>query len=115
MAHHGDMPFGAYDKDTQDKMNDLREKLKDEHLKSQLGPTGDFPQGKLSKNDEGGITFAVGVRNQKVVIDFGNPVAWIGMDPGQAVALAQTLISHARRARIIGDKPVEVRIGAITE
>lgn len=69
--------------------------------KKKLGATGKYPQGKLSSTDEGEIQFAVGSdpRARKVVIDFGKPVAWLGMDPGDAEVLAQKLIEHARRAR----------------
>ena len=60
------------------------------------GATGEFPGGKLTAHDEGEIAFVVGSHDGKVVIEFGGPVAWIGMSPEQAVELAKTLRSHAR-------------------
>lgn len=64
-----------------------------------LGPTGKYPQGKLTPKDEGEIRIAVGSKDGKVVMDFGKPTAWIGMDPEQADAIADSLREHARAAR----------------
>jgi hypothetical protein len=63
-----------------------------------IGATGQHPEGKLTPHDEGGIQFAVGVKDHKVCVDFGTPVAWIGFGPEQAVELGQLLIRHAREA-----------------
>lgn len=60
-----------------------------------LGATGEFPQGKLTEQDEGEIRMAVGAANGKVVIDFGQPTAWVGMDPLQARELAASLMEKA--------------------
>lgn len=62
-----------------------------------LGATGEFPDGKLTPDDEGGLQFSIGHRNGKVVLDFGTPAVWIGMEPQQAVELAQSLFDHARQ------------------
>lgn len=79
MAHHGTGPFSA------------------EML---LGATGAFPQGKLTKEDEGEIRIAVGQRDGKVILDFGKPIAWIGMDAEQAAQIAESLASHAAEIRL---------------
>lgn len=63
-----------------------------------IGATGEHPEGKLNAGDEGGIQFAVGVKDGKVCLDFGTPVAWLGMNPGDALTLASSLIEHARKA-----------------
>ena len=84
MAHHGSDP-----REIQKMMRDLR-----------LGPTGEFPQGKLTDDDEGEIRIAVGQLNGKVVIDFGKPTAWIGFDPEQADAIADSLHQHATELRL---------------
>jgi hypothetical protein len=60
-----------------------------------LGPTGQFPQGKLTPHDEGEIRIAIGIENGKVVMHFGKEIAWIGFDPAQAHSLAQSLIEKA--------------------
>lgn len=61
-----------------------------------LGPTGAFPEGKLTENDEGELAFAVGTLKQKVVINFNTPIASLGMTPNQARDLASVLWQHAR-------------------
>lgn len=107
MSHHGEIPFDALDEDAQRKMRevfDQRRKLADAFRQSQIGATGEFPEGKIAEHDEGEIAFAVGHRHGKVLIEFGTPVAWMGMNPQQAIALANTLITHAKRCRLIGDK-----------
>jgi hypothetical protein len=119
MSHHGDEQFGAYDAQTAERMRELsealgRDRAKDLHRKASIGATGEFPAGQLSKDDEGEIAFAVGSRGGKVVLDFGDPVAWVGMDPQQAIALANTLINHAKKARLIGVAKVDTRHTAKT-
>jgi hypothetical protein len=64
-------------------------------MKQALGPTGEHPRGMLTPTDEGGIRFAVGSKNGVVVIDFGKPVAWVGMPPAEARQLAESLVKHA--------------------
>lgn len=82
---------------------ELRRSLaKKEQLLDTVGPTGTFPDGKMSPQDEGGIVFAVGGHGGKVTIDFGKPVHSIGMTPHQAMGLANMLIKKARAANIIG-------------
>lgn len=104
MGHHGEFPEGS----------PLDDNLRREHLerakalmdskirevigKPLIGATGEHPEGKLNQDDEGGIQFAIGVKDGKVVIDFGNPVSWLGMNPGDALKLAESLIARAREA-----------------
>jgi len=64
---------------------------------AQLGATGRFPGGKLGESDEGEIRLVVGVVEGKVVVNFGKPVAWLGMEREEAMGLARGLIKHARR------------------
>jgi hypothetical protein len=59
------------------------------------GSTGQFPHGKLTPQDEGGIRFMVGSKDGVVIVDFGKPVAWLGMPPSDARALAESLVKHA--------------------
>lgn len=65
---------------------------------SRVGATGDFPDGKLSKDDEGGLRLKVGVVDSRVVIDFGKPVTWIGFRPNEAYEFAKLIRKHAKRA-----------------
>lgn len=86
MAHHGD------DIDT------LRKFL---GLQDGLGATRRFPEGTLNDNDEGEIRVAIAAdrAQQKVIIDFGKPVAWIGFTAEQATELGEMLIQKAMECR----------------
>jgi hypothetical protein len=75
------------------------------------GAIGAYPDGKLAASDEGSIQFAVGGKDGKVVIDFGTPVAWLGMTPQQAADLASTILSKAREVGRQNGEMIHVRIG----
>jgi hypothetical protein len=60
-----------------------------------IGPTGDFPRGKFNADDEGGLCFAVGHQDKTVIVNFGKPVKWIGLDANGAMELAELIIAHA--------------------
>ena len=60
-----------------------------------LGPTGDFPLGKLNPDDEGGLKLAISQEKGVVRIDFGKPTAWIGLPPDLALEFAATIAKHA--------------------
>lgn len=60
-----------------------------------LGPTREYPQGKIHSTDEGEIKMAIGTKENKVVIHFGTPTAWIGMDKEQAIQFGKTIIEKA--------------------
>ena len=79
-------------------------------MSNKLGPTGDFPNGKLNAHDEGGLRLAVGVEGANVVIAFGKPVAWLGMPPAEAVQLAEMIIKHARTLAKEAGIVLEVRL-----
>ena len=99
MSHHGSEPFDGMPEDPERKhardkmMRDLMGSAKDFR-----GALGDFPEGQLTKTDEGAVQFSVGEKNGKVVLDFGTPVNWVGMNPQQAADLATLLLKHARSA-----------------
>lgn len=79
-----------------------------EEIRKQLGATGQFPEGKVTKEDEGEIRLAIGSKTGTVFIEFGKPVAWIGFTPQQAMQIASTLLDHARSAYVVGTyKPAE--------
>jgi len=63
-----------------------------------LGPTGRFPRGKLTSDDEGELRLAITHQAGKVIVDFGGPVAWIGLDPADVRQLAEALLEHASLA-----------------
>lgn len=107
MSHHGSDPFDGPEGEG------IRKLLAD--LKSTAsnfrGPIGAYPDGMLTPKDEGSIQFAVGGKDGKVVIDFGSPVAWVGMTPQQAMDLAATIMSHARKVARENGETVHITIG----
>jgi hypothetical protein len=74
--------------------------------KKPFGATGYFPQGQLNDDDQGGIN--IGVAYDKldgiVRVEFGKPVAWLGLPPPEAIEFAKHLLRHA------GAKKIEIEI-----
>jgi len=68
--------------------------------REKVGPTGKFPDGKLTTHDEGELTLSIGLMHKTIVMDFGVPVAWIGFT-AEAVAIAEKLVSAAEQAEKI--------------
>lgn len=65
-----------------------------------IGATGRFPGGKLTPEDDGELKFAITAAKGKVVVEFGTPVKWFGMNGEQARELAKVLEHRAREADI---------------
>lgn len=59
-----------------------------------IGPTGDYPQGKLNEDDEGGlgILVATDIGSGTVRIQFGKRISWLGMDVETASELAAAIV-----------------------
>jgi hypothetical protein len=112
MGHHGSDPFGEDPenmKAKQEAFADMKRKLMD--TAAFRGALGDFPEGMLTKSDEGAIQFGVTVKDGKVVLDFGTPVAWVGMTPQQAADLASIMMKRAREAARLNGEMVSFTIG----
>lgn len=83
------------------KKPELSEELRQQFYRSLgVGPTGDYPHGKLSADDEGGIKMALthfdapdGKR--MVRLDFGKPIAWLALPREQAIEFGRLVIRHA--------------------
>ena len=60
-----------------------------------LGAVNTFSRGKLTPEDEGDLRLAVFVKDGTVMIDFGKPVAWLGLDSQTCRELANTLLKRA--------------------
>jgi hypothetical protein len=103
MSHHGSDPF-----DNPDRKETFKKLLEATAFR---GALGDFPEGQLSKSDEGAIQFAIGVKDGKVILDFGTPTAWVGMNPQQAADLASTLLKRAREAGRMNGQSIAFTIG----
>ncbi len=67
----------------------------------------EYPSGRVSPDDDGALAFAIGSDPETgiVRIDFNKHVSWLGMEPQQAVELAQMLIKHARA---VSKEPISV-------
>lgn len=64
-----------------------------------VGPTGQFPDGKMSHDDEGELKIGVAHDQDHVRIAFGKPVDWLGLDRETAINLAKLIVEHARQIR----------------
>lgn len=61
------------------------------------GATGKFPRGLLNAGDEGELRMAIAAdrANGIVRLDFGKPVAWLGLPAAEARALGSALLQKA--------------------
>ena len=68
--------------------------------KREFGATGRFPQGKLNDGDEGELRLGVAYdRLDGIVrVEFGKPVAWLGLPPPQAIQFAKMILANAAKA-----------------
>lgn len=60
-----------------------------------LGRTDKFPQGKLNGGDAGEIVVGIRIEQGKVILGFGDPITWLGMDPASARQVAEGLLQAA--------------------
>jgi hypothetical protein len=113
MSHHGIEPFDEKDEPERIEQIQKRNQLMRDLLNTTgfRGALGDFPEGKLTSHDEGSIQFAIGIKDGKVIIDFGTPVHWLGLNPQQAADLASSLLSKAREAGRRNGETVSFMIG----
>lgn len=107
MSHHGSDPFD--DPKKIERLEQMKKALLD--TSAFRGALGEFPEGKVSATDEGAIQFAIGVKDGKVILDFGTPVAWVGMNPQQAADLASTILKRAKEAARANGQSVAFTIG----
>ena len=123
MGHHSDQPFDgdpeAFRAAFEKKEEEMAAIQKRQTLMRDLldttgfrGAIGSFPEGKLTKQDEGAIQFAVGEQDGKVVIDFGTAVHWVGMTPQQAADFASSIMAKARLAGRKAGQTITMTIGA---
>lgn len=100
MHHSSDEPQGLIKRIADEaKRKQMEDAVRQLESQMGLGATGQFPQGKLDATDEGELKLAVGIEDDKVVIAFGKPVAWFGMDWKQAMQLAFSLKAKAEQVR----------------
>lgn len=109
MSHHGQDPFDPTDPARRETFDAFKRKMMD--TTAFRGALGDFPEGQLTKSDEGAIQFGISTKDGKVILDFGTPVAWVGMNPQQAADLASLLLKRAREAARRNGESVAFTIG----
>jgi hypothetical protein len=70
--------------------------------KRQTGATGTFPYGHLNDDDQGALKIAVAYDKLDgiVRVDFGKPVAWLGLPKDQTIAFARALLKHAGASKV---------------
>jgi hypothetical protein len=61
--------------------------------------TDQFPRGKLNADDEGELQVRIGVRDKALIIDFGKPVVWLGLDYHTAMSLAANIMKRAQEIK----------------
>jgi hypothetical protein len=66
-------------------------------MKPRFGATGRYPFGKVDRHDEGELQMGLAAdhANGIVRLDFGKPVAWLGLPAREARDLARVLIEKA--------------------
>lgn len=110
MSHHSDEPFDGAEGPNFQKRQALFRSLMETTAEFR-GALGTFPAGKLVPHDEGAIQFAVKSEGDKVVLDFGTSVRWVGMTPQDAADLASSLMKWARLVGRKNGETITMTIG----
>jgi hypothetical protein len=68
-----------------------------------------YPSGRVRPDDDGELAYAVGNDPNKgiVFVDFGKQVNWLGLEPKDAINMAQLLIKHARA---VSKEPIAIQL-----
>lgn len=69
-----------------------------EKSKEEIGPTGDYPQGKLNESDEGALNIGLATIDGNVMFNFGKPIVWFAMPLNEAYSFAELIIAKANEA-----------------
>jgi hypothetical protein len=56
-----------------------------------VGATGNFPDGKLTEKDEGELQYAFTIYKNRLIMNFGKPVVWVGFEKKQVQDLIDYL------------------------
>lgn len=65
--------------------------------KYNLGPTGKFPAGRLDQNDGGELKAAVYLQHNRLIIEWGVPIDWVGLDKAGALEMAKVIKEKAEK------------------
>jgi hypothetical protein len=61
-----------------------------------------YPRGQLNAADEGALLIRIAVQDRTIIVDFGKPVMWLGLDASTARALGEKLIARADDVAQVG-------------
>jgi hypothetical protein len=64
-----------------------------------LGATGEFPEGQISPDDEGELSYRLSAGPGIVKLEFGKPITWVAFPPEEAMALSVLLAKYAGAAQ----------------
>lgn len=65
----------------------------------QPGPTGEYPEGELSEDDEGELQLRVHHAQGNVVIEFGKSITWLALPHDEVPQFLQIIADHAEAAK----------------
>ncbi len=80
-------------------INLLKSEIEDCHIKLKVGPTDNYPEGKLEDSDNGEIAMAIDAKNGNVRLHFGTPISWVALPPKTAIELGNKLIEIANQTK----------------
>lgn len=103
MSHHGNLPP---DLDGSPRDEPLRKEMSDAMKKLM----GEYPNGKLGPDDQGAVAVGFSSEPGIVKMHFPKPCLWIGFTPDEAIAMAESLIQHARAANKGGNRILTVKL-----
>lgn len=113
MSNHGPNPFEDFNDPDKSKSQNQNERIRQLlDTTGFVGALGQPPKKYLTKDDEGPIQFAIGEKDGKVIVDFGNSVAWLGMEPQQAADFASALLKRAREVGRKQGQTITLTIGS---
>lgn len=55
-----------------------------------------FPDGKITEDDEGVLGIQLFMHDDRLILNFGKQVSWVGMDRKTAMTVGQALIDRAK-------------------
>jgi hypothetical protein len=76
----------------------LEQQMRDQAQEMGLGKTGEVPDGQLTDHDQGELKMGIAMVDGRIVMNFGQPVAWVGFQAEQARAVAAALVTKAEEA-----------------
>lgn len=61
-----------------------------------------YPDGKMNEDDEGQLRINLFEDQGRLILHFGKPTAWVGMDRATAMEIGQALIDRAKELPLHG-------------